>query len=1022
MRALRAALTLGAILFGVKAINAEPPPHLEYVKGLRARGLPDLALAYLQSLKNPPPDMAQRLPLELAKTRADLARLEPDPMKRDAIYSQAKQEFLTFLKNSPKNLAAADASLELARMIALQGKPLLTKAERQDNQETRQPDMDKAKTYFQEATKHFQDAIARLTELAGNKDLSDKDKQSLEQTKLHADLELGINLLNQFLSYDEQAGAERAAVARKSLEVLQKTGAGHEKDPLYWIARAWIGRYHVETQDYRSANKELKKVIDEKGAYADAGKRLAKYIQLSVLDKDPDIKDPVAQKIKLADQWRRDYPDFLHTPEGAGVRFHLAEAYFTQAMKFPTTPEGLRLFSLAEKIYDALEKEDTEYSRRAAERKRRIVVTRSTERAKWDITKLQDFQECYLRAQLEIAMLEDEKKNPPKNAKPEELQKKAAQHQNNMLVALNRALELADPKTPREDLAEARFMLTYIYLNDRDDPYRAAILGEDLARTMPQSKRASAAAAYSLFAYRKILAKDEENEIGAAELEASRKRLRHLAAYMEKTWPADPATDEARTILAAIAFHDKDYPEVVRALGQVSSAYANYSAIQQELAAAAMQCHKDRVAPPHGQPPYQEQAIVALRRIPEVASGASAVNVSAFYRGKVNLARLLFTTKKYEEMAKVTAQLTKAFDGAKAKLDKELKDEVEPVLKVLPVYAEYGLADVRFSKGNYEEVLKILDPVITDLGENKLDLKDPKGTRNIRGLALRAHIHEGNTKKAKEILGQILAKQEEGDLEGTSAILNELVVQLRSQVEELREKGPSGQKQLDETVSKFSAFLNDLGKQPDQLGAELVRFLALSYASLHKHEEAAEFLGRIPEPKPASGKESVDPEQLANYRGIQMMHVKELRLAKKFDKAREELKKLLVTDWGKRGFEAKKELHFLWEDEASFGAAAKGWNDMMTNIRPLMEKQAKYKDLYYECYYHVVFCLYKNALTIKDKTRQRENIRKAANWYVKLKQNKPDMGGDELKKLYDDLLQSEELLKRECELLEKGSN
>ena len=133
--------------------------------------------------------MAQRLPLELAKTRADLARLEPDPMKRDAIYSQAKQEFLTFLKNSPKNLAAADASLELARMIALQGKPLLTKAERQDNQETRQPDMDKAKTYFQEATKHFQDAIARLTELAGNKDLSDKDKQSLEQTKLHADLD-----------------------------------------------------------------------------------------------------------------------------------------------------------------------------------------------------------------------------------------------------------------------------------------------------------------------------------------------------------------------------------------------------------------------------------------------------------------------------------------------------------------------------------------------------------------------------------------------------------------------------------------------------------------------------------------------------------------------------------------------------------------------------------------------------------------------------------------------------------------
>jgi hypothetical protein len=288
---------------------------------------------------------------------------------------------------------------------------------------------------------------------------------------------------------------------------------------------------------------------------------------------------------------------------------------------------------------------------------------------------------------------------------------------------------------------------------------------------------------------------------------------------------------------------------------------------------------------------------------------------------------------------------------------------------------------------------------------------------------LRANVQEGNTKRAHEILTKMLDKKEEGDLEGTSAILGELVGQLRSQVEELREKGPSAKKELDRTVSKFSAFLNELAKQPvDRLGPDLVRFLAFSYAGLQKHEEAAEFLSRIPEPQADGDKKTPDPDKVNFYRGIQLMYVKELRLAKKFDKARDELKKILRTDWGQRGFDAKKELNWLWEDEGNFNAAAKGWNDMMTNIRPLIEKNAKFKDLYYECYYHVVYSLYKNALAIKDKTRQRENIRKAANWYIKLKQSKPDMGGENLKRLYDDLLQNEAPFKKECLALEKAPN
>jgi hypothetical protein len=1003
-------------------VHGADPPHLDFVQGLRARGLPDVALDYLENLKNPPAELAARLPLEIAKCRAEMAQIEVDPSRREALYGQARAEFLAFLKNSPKNRMAAQASLDLARITALQGKILLSRAEQKEAPEARQTELDKARVFFEDAAKQFHDAAGRITEQLGTKDLPEEDKNALEKAKTRADLELGIDLLNQFLTYSDEAGEARAATARRALEVLQKTAAGKEKDPLYWVAHAWIGRYYLETQDFQAANKELKKVIEEKSAFADAGKRLARFIRLMVLDKDTTVKDPVPVKVKEAETWLKDYPNHHQTPEGIGVRFYLAEGYFDQAMKKPGSADGLKLFAAAEKLYDGLEKSETDYARRARERKMRIVFTRSWDRSKGDINKLKDFQECYLRAQGEVFLMEEEKKTPPKDAKPADLAKKKKEHQHNMVIALNRALELADDKTPASDLIDARIMLTYVYLHEVDDPYGAAIMGENVARSWSKTKKASAGAAYALDAYYLILSKDEEAEAAPADLEASRSRLRNLAAFMEQNWPADPATDVARYRLGSLALHEKKYPEVVRAFGDITANFPAYSLTQFQLARAAMQAHKDGAPVPSGQPSYQDQAIAALKRIPEVVAGASVANINAYFMGKLDLARLLFATKKYEEMARLTTQLTKSFEGAESKLDKGVVEEIKPVLQVLPVYAQYGLADVQFNKGNFADALTIIEPIVTQIAENKFPtLNDPKGVRNIQGLALRANVQEGNTERAHEILTKMLEKKEDGDLEGTSAILAELVDQLRSQVDQLRDKGPSAQKELNQTIAKFSAFLGELAKQsPDKLGPDLIRFLAFGYAGLQKHEQAAEFLSRIPEPKPTGDKKELDPDKVNFYRGIQVMYVKELRLARRFDKARDELKKILRTDWGQRGFDAKKELNFLWEDEGNFNAAAKGWNDMMTNIRPLIEKNAKFKDLYYECYYHVVYSLYKNALDIKDKTRQRENIRKAANWYVKLKQSKPDMGGEGLKKLYDDLLQSQELFKRECLALEKG--
>src|SRR5262245_24771364 len=94
-------LALGALLAAVASLPAEEP-HLEFVRGLRARHYNDLAMDYLQRLsQNAPPQLARELPLEFARTRLELAKDEPDIGRRLALYAEARKDLVASLKNNP---------------------------------------------------------------------------------------------------------------------------------------------------------------------------------------------------------------------------------------------------------------------------------------------------------------------------------------------------------------------------------------------------------------------------------------------------------------------------------------------------------------------------------------------------------------------------------------------------------------------------------------------------------------------------------------------------------------------------------------------------------------------------------------------------------------------------------------------------------------------------------------------------------------------------------------------------------
>ena len=277
MRYLAVLLIAGTCAALNVPLRAEEPPHLAFVRALRARGMADLALEYLQSQsKNPPADLAPILPLELAKTRLELAASKPDPASRLAEQNQARAEFELFLKNNPQHPLAAEASLEIARIIAIQGKTELSKA-RQADKNAQSAGMAKARALFDQAGPLLQAAAeridAQLAALAAAATAqSDAQKQALSEARQQAELEIGINLLNQAQSYTgDSDAAKRGDLFKKATDVLERLSRRDPKNPICWQARTWLGRCYLENEDPKAARKIFNEVIAEPGEYAEPG-------------------------------------------------------------------------------------------------------------------------------------------------------------------------------------------------------------------------------------------------------------------------------------------------------------------------------------------------------------------------------------------------------------------------------------------------------------------------------------------------------------------------------------------------------------------------------------------------------------------------------------------------------------------------------------------------------------------------------------------------------------------------------
>jgi hypothetical protein len=1044
-------------VFALPALSEEP--YLEFARRLRENGMPDIAADYLQHLaeRKPSAEVSALIPLELGRARFDVAVREGDLKKRNQQFSAARSAYESFLTTHRDDPRFAEIQLELARLIALEGKLLLDQAKQQESSAARKDLTAQAGRLFKDAADQLAHATGavdkRLSQLQDSTKNEEKARKTdLETIRSRARLDEAINLINRSATLLESRDTKgRASTITEAKKLLTVLAAGDETDPLTWQAKVWQGRLSEEIDARPEAVRIYSELAKQTAPAAAAAARTAGYLFLRVQaneEQAPDRAARVRQVVSACEDWLKTHRDVIDSPEGQGVRYILATLLEEQARPGIVRPQNQAnapprittayqaTLAKAEHIYKDLSATENDYTDRARRRRNAILVILLGDRAR-DVAKLITFEECYVTAQVEAADLGRGR------APPEERTERLAK----IVSCLKRGLFLAGKGDNPNDVTDARLMLAYAYLA-AGEPYQAAILAEYLSRSSPIGRRAAEAAAYALQAYAAILDGDRRRNAGADEIKADQRRLRGVAELMEKTWPNEEATDMARHQLGGFLVEDRNYLDAIAMLGRVAPTYAGFAEARYQEGAAAQKAQGDDLVSAAKKKELLRRAIADLEKVPDPSPGASEQTTLAGCLARLEFGNLLLLDVKpdgtnFGRAAEVAKQIAKLVP--ELSLEESYATQVAAEANRLKLAAAGGRALQLIAAEKFEEARAGLAPLVAaaEKDANQKDVYEPlrEAQRQIVTLALRCAIIEnkaGEADKALFLLRRICPPDGPG---AANSRLLQVVIDLKREAVAFKEKGETARR--DRLERGLTGFVDELAKAPN-LTSEVRLFLASAYASLDQHTKAADLLKDFPAAAEGDGAK--------RYQAVRVALMREYRLGRQFQQASAVVNDALKS-WGKNNLDVQRERVLLLEDADNLGAAfkaareiedalKKGWNDFeragrdekaadeaersaKTEDERTKAQQAKaeatarraaaepLREAYWEFYFYEIGIVLKNDLKkAKDAADKERRLGVIAAAIKKLEDGQADFGGKDLRARYRALVDGEPMLKQ----------
>ena len=522
----------------------------EFVQGLRERGYFDLANDYLERLRqqpDTPADFRATIDYEQGRILLDESSKTGDLVRRKELLELARGKLEAFTKGNPKHELAAEALVQLARLLVerghlavLLGEESEDKAEKASKLAEARNSFDQARVAYGAADERLQGEYKTFPPFIPDDDPRKEKRDRTHSAMMDAQLQKAIVDYEQGQTY-ALASKERTDLMAKALAQFEDLYKRYRTQWSGLTARMWQAKCYEERGDLGPAMGIYNELMDHPDPRLKPLQRHVGYFQIVLLGKRKEY--PLA--VLGATGWLKAYASAgdHHSKEGLGVRLERAKNLLVQ------TPEMTN------------ETEKAAYVKQATDDLGEVVRYASPFKSE-ALSLLKKYKPKAAEKFSEIAKLNYE------DAISGADQAIASHEWDRAIALLKQAVRRAETAKDIDKVNLARYTMAFCYYMNKEKAqyYEAAVLTEFLARRYPQGSLSAKASEIGLAALSEAYSTFRDID-RAADLN----HMIELATYTAETWPDSEQGDSARMVLGQIHAGSGRYDKAVAAFESVRS-------------------------------------------------------------------------------------------------------------------------------------------------------------------------------------------------------------------------------------------------------------------------------------------------------------------------------------------------------------------------------------------------------------------------------------------------------------------
>jgi hypothetical protein len=965
-----------------------------FVRALKEKGYYDLAVEYIQQMRSSPlcpESFREVLDYELGLALIDWART--GGARSEQVLEEARAALERFLRERPARPEVGDAAFQLANVLVELGKLKRLQAEQVGvTPADRDRLLQEARKFYQQAQEGFAAAErrayerARILEEEAKKDQrKEAERDEARRHLLKSRLSLAgvvYELGRTYPARSEEFKENLGEAAKRFSELFEK----YKSFTAGLYARLQEGRIRRELGDLKAALEILKNLQGLlSGAEGEerllANEVVAELVETYLAQKD--YKSAVA----AAEAWAKEArAGEENSREGLMIAYGAGRAALELArQQKPNTDEYRRSLTAARQYLTRVARFPGPFQREA----RNLLGDPLLGQAPVASDQPTTYQEAKERADeawanviLAFARLSQ--------AATAEEQKKIQEELNRAgdraLRFYELALRLRGEDVSLQELNLLRFRMCYLFWL-KQDYYRAAVLGEFLARNYQQSTLAKQAAEIAVKSYRVLYV---QSPVPKQERTFETQKIHDLCTWMGTVWPNEPETIEARMMLLDTAIDNRDLDLAHRVLGEIPEESARRAEAELRLGQTLWAIYLRESQQPAEDRPDAKTLEALINEARQLLHQGVERRKGAVEKGAPVDFTLLAGVRDLARLCLETGQVAEAV--------KLLEDE------------RFGpLTFVRKS-----------DP-LTKRGNFSLD---------VYTLALRAYVAAQDLQKAEATMLELEKTVADSGDKDVAGRLTQIYINLARQLQEsLRRLRAENRLSEAEALTRgFELFLTQIKNREAGNTFTSLNWVAETFynmasgleggsaeererAQLYYKNAAAVYVDLL---KRIQADKDFGPPNAAL--GIQLRLAAALRGMGQFEKAVQILLGLLRQNEARVNVQVElARTYQLWGDAADkpeyFQMAIVGghqhegrnlfwgWLGIARRVAPY----PNYQEIFHEGWYNIMLCRMKQALKEKE-PRRGELLRQAELDAYRVYQLYPQMGGDEMYAKYDALL------------------